>query len=161
MFFPVGTGARVAAQVARATAVCARCPVRPACLSFAVVAIPDGIAGGLTAEQRRRESRERRRAGVGSSAAPGVLRVPSGVDGLVVERLVSGHPVGGATREERAYAAVVLHRAGRGVTAIAAGERQVYRWLERAAAGLPLNPGRTTRQRSAVGSARPGLGVAS
>ncbi len=42
-----------AAQVAVAKAVCARCPVRAACLDEALIRIPYGIAGGLTPEERR------------------------------------------------------------------------------------------------------------
>jgi hypothetical protein len=44
----------VAAQVAAAKAVCRRCPVRQRCLEEALERIPYGIAGGLTAGERRR-----------------------------------------------------------------------------------------------------------
>ena len=44
----------VAAQVAAAKAVCRRCPVRQRCLAEALERIPYGIAGGLTAGERRR-----------------------------------------------------------------------------------------------------------
>lgn len=143
LFFPVGTSGPALAQEMRAKAVCARCAVRAACLSFAVVAIPEGVAGGLSALERA----QLRRAAAPVSSRGGSRRgrVPSGVDGLVVDRLVSGDAVVGASRDERAYAAVVMHRAGRRVGVIAArvgvDDRQVYRWLERAAAGLALNPG--------------------
>jgi len=41
--------------------VCASCPVRAQCLEYALVALPHGVAGGLTASQRRklRTSRQR------------------------------------------------------------------------------------------------------
>ena len=56
-FFPIGDNAP-ASQVARAKAVCAQCPVRQACLDWAVTALPYGIAGGLTGDERRQMRRE-------------------------------------------------------------------------------------------------------
>jgi len=54
LFFPVSSiGSVYTAQVTRAKAVCDECPVRPECLSEALVALPHGIAGGLTADERR------------------------------------------------------------------------------------------------------------
>lgn len=44
----------VAAQVVAAKAVCRRCPVRARCLAEALERLPHGIAGGLTAGERRR-----------------------------------------------------------------------------------------------------------
>ncbi len=40
-------------QEAAAKRICAPCPVRDACLDFALRALPHGIAGGLTADERR------------------------------------------------------------------------------------------------------------
>jgi WhiB family transcriptional regulator, redox-sensing transcriptional regulator len=58
LFFPVselGPGAR---QVARAKAVCARCPVRAECLAYALeYGLDHGIFGGLTERERRRVRR--------------------------------------------------------------------------------------------------------
>jgi len=48
------------AQVAVAKAVCAGCPVRVECLAWALVALPYGVAGGMT-EDERRQARTRRR----------------------------------------------------------------------------------------------------
>ncbi|ANN16286.1 transcriptional regulator [Amycolatopsis orientalis] len=60
LFFPVtetGPGAR---QVARAKAVCARCPVTSACLAFALDnGLAHGVFGGLTDSERRRPIRVR------------------------------------------------------------------------------------------------------
>lgn len=54
LFFPAGdSGPAVEVQVAEAKAVCARCPVRAECLADALVGMAYGIAGGLTAEERR------------------------------------------------------------------------------------------------------------
>ena len=55
VFFPTAeVGPMYDAQVAVAKAVCTRCPVRVECLNEALVRIPEGIAGGLTPEERRR-----------------------------------------------------------------------------------------------------------
>jgi hypothetical protein len=60
-FFPVGDdGPPFDAQVTQAKAVCARCPVVAECLTFARVALPEGIAGGLTAAERRMVGATRR-----------------------------------------------------------------------------------------------------
>lgn len=54
MFFPIGLAGPALAQVAQAKAICARCPVRAACLRFAVrTRQAYGIWGGLTEEERR------------------------------------------------------------------------------------------------------------
>jgi WhiB family transcriptional regulator, redox-sensing transcriptional regulator len=54
LFFPIaivkGPAAR---QVEAAKAVCAACAVRATCLSYALEAMPDGIWGGTTLEERR------------------------------------------------------------------------------------------------------------
>ena len=53
LFQPSAESGRVlAAQVVAAKAVCGRCPVREACLAFALVMLPHGIAGGLTETER-------------------------------------------------------------------------------------------------------------
>jgi WhiB family redox-sensing transcriptional regulator len=55
MFFPADgeDGARRKWREARAKAICAGCPVRPACLEHSLrVQEPDGIWGGLTATER-------------------------------------------------------------------------------------------------------------
>jgi hypothetical protein len=58
LFFPVATsGTAYDAQVAKAKAICGRCPVRTSCLEEALLRIPGGIAGGLTEEERRRLNR--------------------------------------------------------------------------------------------------------
>lgn len=47
---------------AQAKSICAVCPVREACLEFALSAREkDGVWGGLTARERRRLVRQRRR----------------------------------------------------------------------------------------------------
>ncbi|OLT11295.1 hypothetical protein BJF78_27335 [Pseudonocardia sp. CNS-139] len=54
LFFPpVEVGPLCAAQIERAKRVCAACPVRADCLRWALNGLADGIAGGLTAEERR------------------------------------------------------------------------------------------------------------
>lgn len=121
LFFPIGTGPLAVSQIAAAKAVCARCPVRQPCLAFALDALPQGIAGGLTPAQRRRLRSGRARRG------------PRGVRWFVVEALVSGEAVAAASEVELIYAAVVLRRAGHSGARIASRlgvhERRVYRWL--------------------------------
>lgn len=54
LFFPVGTTGPARFQALMAKAVCARCPVVDACLRWALdLPLAEGIAGGLTAEERR------------------------------------------------------------------------------------------------------------
>lgn len=147
LFFPVGDSGPALAQVAQAKAVCARCPVLAPCLEFALVAIPEGVAGGLTAGERRGLLRDRRcRAAV--SAAPSAAGLPAGVDRRVVASLLAGERVAGASVGEFALAAVQLYLAGHQTGRIAArlgvSDRRVHRWLERHRADKPLigRPGR-------------------
>lgn len=61
IFFPAAeAGEEFARQVGIAKAVCAGCPVRAQCLSWALEHQPDGIAGGLTEQERRLENLRRR-----------------------------------------------------------------------------------------------------
>ena len=67
VFFPTAVaGPEFEAQVSVAKAVCAGCPVLTECLTWALAALSDGIAGGMTEHERRREQArprgERRRA---------------------------------------------------------------------------------------------------
>lgn len=94
-FFPTVTeGPRYIAQVAVAKAVCAICPVRAECLAEALVRIPDGIAGGLTPEERRGR---RKRVGAHTTAVveaglrPGARRSDVEAAGRVL--LTAGRPV--------------------------------------------------------------------
>ncbi|GAA1205088.1 WhiB family transcriptional regulator [Prauserella alba] len=69
LFFPVSDMGPGSQQAAQAKAVCARCPVRDRCLSYALDGGLDfGIFGGLTQEERR-ELVRRRRAGSTPQAA--------------------------------------------------------------------------------------------
>lgn len=150
LFFPVGDCGPALVQVAEAKAVCVRCPVVAECLSFALVALPEGVAGGLTAQERS-ELRSKRCSTAPVADAAGLSeRLPGEVDGHIVAALMAGQRVPGASRQELAHAAVGLHRAGRGcgwiATRLAVGDRQVYRWLTRHRAGRPLNPPRGVRR---------------
>lgn len=67
LFFPVGEGPEAQAQADAAKQVCASCPVREECLSFALATRQEaGVFGGMTEEERRRhrrrQSRQRRKA---------------------------------------------------------------------------------------------------
>lgn len=143
LFFPVGDDGPGLVQIAQAKAVCAACPVVAACLSFALVALPEGVAGGLTVEERRGLQDQHGVCGwTAADAAGSAQRSAGGVDGQVVASLMAGEPVSGASREELAQAAVGLHlaghRAGWVATRLGVGERQVHRWLQRYRAGKPL-----------------------
>lgn len=73
LFFPAaesGPGYEVRVQLAKA--VCAGCPVRTECLTWASSELPDGIAGGMTAEERRTErGRRAHRRTTSTSASKG------------------------------------------------------------------------------------------
>jgi WhiB family transcriptional regulator, redox-sensing transcriptional regulator len=54
LFFPVGSTGPALAQVEAAKAVCAMCPVRPECLTWALATGQDaGVWGGTSEEERR------------------------------------------------------------------------------------------------------------
>lgn len=62
LFFGVLNGPRGVEQDNAAKAVCAACSVRPQCLTWALLALPHGVAGGLTANERSDLRAKRRRA---------------------------------------------------------------------------------------------------
>jgi WhiB family redox-sensing transcriptional regulator len=159
LFFPIGDDGPALVQVAQAKAICARCPVVAECLSFALMAVPEGVAGGLTVEERRglRSQRHHVRGLTVAGAAGSSRRLPGGVDGQVVASLIAGERVSGASRQELAQAAVGLHLTGHGArwigTRLGVGDRQVHRWMARYRAGEPLT--------SPVDRPRAGAAVAS
>jgi WhiB family transcriptional regulator, redox-sensing transcriptional regulator len=60
-FFPIGKTGPAIPEIQRAKAICASCPVRERCLTFAIDTRQDfGIWGGLDEEERRLLHRERR-----------------------------------------------------------------------------------------------------
>ena len=79
LFFPIGKAGPALAQVQRAKAVCARCPVRLRCLIFALDTRQQyGIWGGYD-EDERRDLHHRRHQNTGALAAyPEPLQVRSG-----------------------------------------------------------------------------------
>ncbi len=114
-FFPAAdSGPLYDEQVAEAKAVCAGCPVRAECLAFALSVLSDGIAGGLTPDERRQcAARTRSRRACPAAGAGG------------------GAPVG-ASRPEVAAAGRAALRAGRLVREVArefgVTERTADRW---------------------------------
>lgn len=66
LFFPVGPGARL--QISAAKQVCAACPLREACLSFALHSDVYGVWGGTTREERAELHRTRGAVVVGEAA---------------------------------------------------------------------------------------------
>ncbi len=108
VFFPVAESGPVQErQVAEAKVVCAGCPVRSECLAWALVTLPHGVAGGLSAEERR---------------------------GLGASRPVRVGPPPEATPRERAQAGRAALAAGRAPAVVAAelgvSERTALRWAQ-------------------------------
>ena len=63
LFFPIGKTSLAVAEIQRAKAVCADCPVRQACLTFALDTHQGyGIWGGYDEDERRVMLRRRRKA---------------------------------------------------------------------------------------------------
>jgi WhiB family redox-sensing transcriptional regulator len=80
LFFPVGLTGPAVPQIAEAKAVCRRCPVRLACLQYALVSYQEfGVWGGYDEEERRDLRRRWRALGrplrivAGASPAPSAL----------------------------------------------------------------------------------------
>lgn len=115
LFFPVGDRGPALAQIAEAKSVCQRCPVMSECLQHALAALPDGIAGGQTAEERRQ-------------MIAGSRRRTSRVD---------GPPVGASRTEVTDAGRAALH-AGRSVREVAqlcrVSQRTAERWAQEIAA---------------------------
>ncbi|MEV5443512.1 WhiB family transcriptional regulator [Streptomyces sp. NPDC052644] len=62
LFFPVGTTGPALAQAEDARTVCHRCPVMLTCQQWALDSrLEEGVAGGLTADERRTIRRRNRR----------------------------------------------------------------------------------------------------
>jgi WhiB family transcriptional regulator, redox-sensing transcriptional regulator len=62
LFFPLAYSGSALRRVARAKAICARCPIRRECLSYALGAGSiQGVWDGMTEEERRRLLRRERR----------------------------------------------------------------------------------------------------
>ena len=62
LFFPIGNTGPARAEIHRAKAICAACPVRAECLAFALETHQDyGIWGGCDEDERRVLRRQRRR----------------------------------------------------------------------------------------------------
>ncbi len=79
LFFPVAEdGAAYSRQVTRAKRVCGRCPVQAACLAWAIECQPDGIAGGMTAAERRRARAARPAHRVTACQGAVTFQVPAG-----------------------------------------------------------------------------------
>jgi hypothetical protein len=122
IFFPVAeSGPALDAAQAHALAYCARCPVRAECLAFALDVLPYGIAGGMTAEQRR-GLRHRDREG---TADPSPRRRPDPA------------PLAGRSRRGERVRALAIEQLIKGVSqAVIADEfdvhpRTVERWAAR------------------------------
>ena len=75
LFFPVTVAAGPAARQAEAAkAVCGPCAVRAYCLSYALEAMPEGIWGGTTPQERRAARGSSVRRARLAAAQPGASR---------------------------------------------------------------------------------------
>lgn len=74
LFFPIGSAGAAAAEIQRAKAICARCPVWRPCLTYALATSQEfGIWGGRDENERRllhRQWRESRIAASGERQPP-------------------------------------------------------------------------------------------
>lgn len=116
LFYPsAASGPVYQAQVAKAKAVCAGCPVRAECLDHALAQVPVGIAGGMTEDERRNHARRPR------SDAPASELMPATRAEAVAMRPGDKRKVG-----------LWLFDQGKGPTYIAAklhvSDRTVSRW---------------------------------
>lgn len=135
LFFPAAEqGAEFETQVSIAKAVCAGCPVREACWSWALSALSDGIAGGMT-EHERRVERTRRR-------------------GTRRRRVMAQRPAGGS-REEVAAAGRAAIAAGLPVREPAGvflvSERTAGRWARDVRTGTAIGTSTSTASASGGG----------
>lgn len=75
LFFPIGSSGSAVLQVLEAKQVCAECPVRVACLDWAVkLNVDHGVWGGLSEEERRSLKRRLTRKRAASATGPAVRR---------------------------------------------------------------------------------------
>ncbi|MBC7558190.1 MAG: WhiB family transcriptional regulator [Dermatophilaceae bacterium] len=73
LFFPIGNTGPALLQIEEAKAVCGRCEVLEACLSWAVESRQeDGVWGGLSADERRAVKGRNVRARRADPSAPGL-----------------------------------------------------------------------------------------
>jgi Transcription factor WhiB len=120
LFFPTATeGPTYQAQVALAKAVCAGCSVRVACLDEALGRIPDGIAGGLTPEERRRI---RRPPAPATQARPQTETACSELEAAGQVLLAAGRPIREVTRRCGVSERAAACWAARAAPALTAGE---------------------------------------
>jgi len=93
LFFPIATAGRALGQISSAKAVCGRCKVRAACLSYALETMQHGIWGGTTEDERAAlraasaaRPAARRLEGETHRTAPAQPGVPAGWSALTLLR---------------------------------------------------------------------------
>ncbi|GAA1860413.1 hypothetical protein GCM10009836_45700 [Pseudonocardia ailaonensis] len=138
LFFPTAeTGPIREAEVLRAKRVCAGCPVRTACLDWALDNLAHGVAGGCTPAERSRMRQKRLR-----PIEPGAKRLVE-IRGLSIAR--RGELAAAGRRALTAGASRTLVMQAFGVT-----RRTVDRW----AASLGSEGAERAESRSVAGGAR-------
>ncbi len=150
LFYPVGNSGPALLQIAEAKTVCRRCSVADSCLDWALASGQEwGVWGGTSEDERRALKRGGTRTRRGTSDqthrsdVTNLPDLPRDVDAHTVQALIDGNTMTGATRDERAWAAVGLYRAGLMRVEIArrlgVQDKTVSLWLQRADAGEALN----------------------
>ena len=124
LFFPAGEGKASQPQIAKAKAVCVFCPVKAACLRWALATGTGGIAGGTT-EAERREMRRTVRRGAAAVEADGDAPESDAdpdecaLDPVAVDRALVGQKVDRPlTRDERVEVARRIRAEGGGYNRI-------------------------------------------
>jgi len=93
LFFPIAEVSGPAArQFEAAKAVCGPCAVRANCLSYALEAMPEGIWGGTTVDERRAARRRPSRRQASAQPREAVSRAMTGEDATCAGR-AAGSPV--------------------------------------------------------------------
>jgi WhiB family transcriptional regulator, redox-sensing transcriptional regulator len=97
LFFPIAAvRGQAARQVEAAKAVCGPCAVRANCLSYALEAMPEGIWGGTTLDERRK-ARRRPSHHQTKAQPPGPVSTELTGENATCGGHAAGHPVPGWT----------------------------------------------------------------
>jgi WhiB family transcriptional regulator, redox-sensing transcriptional regulator len=109
---------------------CWNCPVTAECLAEAMKSPAQhqwGVAGGMTAGQRKAALSKRTQAPADASdTVVNISDLPVDVDLRTVQALIDGHQAPGVGAGERRWAAIALHRGDWPITAIAAHLGMAY-----------------------------------
>jgi WhiB family transcriptional regulator, redox-sensing transcriptional regulator len=94
LFFPEAVTGSAALQVEAAKAVCRACAVRVHCLSYALEAMPEGVWGGATLEERRATRRRSLRRQASAQSTSAISAAPSGGSATCAGQVAQQFPSG-------------------------------------------------------------------